>query len=137
MKRLFVCFGVVVTLALGLTLAGAATPEDPASVKDIMKALHKGAQAPLTQLKTALKSDSPDWTAVQSAAKVYAKFAPDLAKNDAPKGDSADFKKLSEAFEEAAKKLNTAATDKNLTDARDAFQTLAKSCMECHKAHKP
>jgi cytochrome c556 len=136
MRRFAVCACTVLAVGLTLTLA-AGPPDDSESISDIMKALHKGAQSPLAQLKTALKAETPDWTAIQDAAKVYAKHAPDLPKNDAPKGDSAAYKKLAEAFASSAEKLGTAAEKKNVADARSAFDTLAKSCMECHKAHKP
>jgi cytochrome c556 len=137
MKKLASCCGALCALSLCVSLAAANRPEDPATIKEVMKALHKGADAPVSQLKNALKSDSPDWKVVQEAAKVYAKHSPDLVKNDPPKGEKADFEKLAKAFNEQSEKLNKAAKDQNLADARAAFGKLSTSCMDCHKAHKP
>lgn len=113
-----------------------ASDEAPATIDKIMDTLHKGRKSPLAALKTALKSQSPDWATVQKETKTYAKFAADLPKNDPPKGDSASFKKLAKSFASNAKALDDAAQKENLAAAKAAFGKIRGSCKSCHDAHK-
>jgi cytochrome c556 len=113
-----------------------ASDETPAAIDKIMETLHKGRKSPLAALKTALKSQSPDWATVQKETKTYAKFAADLPKNDPPKGDSASFQKLAKTFAANAKALDDAAQKENLAAAKAAFGKLGGSCKSCHDAHR-
>ncbi len=139
MKRL-----ICVACALGLlglaAVAGnpaAADDNEPPSIKEVMQKLHKGAKSPLSQLKAALKSDSPDWSSVQDTTKDFVILGASLAKNEAPKGEQADFEKLADAYFQNSKKMDDAAKQKDLEATRTTFGKVATSCMACHKAHKP
>jgi cytochrome c556 len=140
--RVLIC---AVSVAALLTLAGwvsrsadgASDDEEKASIKKIMQTLHKGAKAPITTVKAALKSDAPDWAQVQKDAKFLAKYGALLPKNDPPRGDKAAFEKHAKAYAANAKALEKAAEKEDLKDARGASQKLGGSCMACHKDHRP
>ena len=102
-----------------------------------MQKLHKGANAPLAKLKKALAADSPDWKEIQKTTKDFATLGADLPKNDPPKGDKEDFKKLAESYSKNAKALNEAAKEEDKAEAQAAFKKVSTSCMACHKAHRP
>jgi cytochrome c556 len=113
-----------------------AVDDEPASIEKIMESLHKGRKSPFAILKTALKSASPDWAVIQKESKTYAKYAPDLPKNDPPKGDKESFKRMAKAFADSAKKLEGAAEKEDLAAARSAFHKIGTLCKSCHDAHK-
>lgn len=131
-------FGLSALAILGLaSLAfGGDDDDNKATIKEVMDKLHKGADSPLAKLKTAFKADSPDWKAVQDETKDFVILGAALAKNDPPKGEKADFKKLADAYYENAKKMDDAAKKEDKTAAEAAFKKVSTSCMACHKAHK-
>jgi cytochrome c556 len=102
-----------------------------------MKKLHTGKPSPLSTVKAALKSDSPDWTKVQPAAKQFATLGAALPKSDPPKGDKESYEKLAKDYAAAGKSLEESAEKEDLTASRDAFKKISTSCSACHKAHKP
>jgi cytochrome c556 len=116
--------------------AGAADDGKADSIEKIMDKLHKGKTSPLAVLKTALKSQSPDWAKVQKQSKTLATVSADLPKFDPPKGDAASFKKLAKAYATNAKDLDTAAKKEDLGETKAAFKKIGGSCMGCHEAHK-
>ena len=69
MKRM-ACVASVLAVLIMAARADDSTP----SIKEIMGKLHKGANAPLAKLKTALKSDTPDWKDVQDLSKDFVKL---------------------------------------------------------------
>ena len=97
----------------------------------------QGGQCALAKLKKALAADSPDWKDIQKTTKNFATLAQDLPKNDPPKGDKEDYKKLADAYCANAKALNEAAKKEDKEKAEAAFKKVSTSCMACHKAHKP
>lgn len=115
---------------------GDAGSDKTPSIKDVMSRLHKGAKAPLAQVKTALNEPSPNWAAVEKTTKDFVILGAALAKNDPPKGDKASWKKLSDLYFEDAKALDNAAKAHDLAAAKAAFQRLSTSCKACHGAHK-
>jgi cytochrome c556 len=138
MKSL-ICGASMLTLLVVIGLAGrnvGAADDAPATIDKIMETLHKGKKSTLATLKTALKSQSPNWSSVQKETKTYAKLAADLPKNDPPKGDAASFKKLAQAFASNAKALDEAAKKENRTAAKAAFDKIQSSCKSCHEAHR-
>ena len=138
MKSL-ICAASVMSLLLVIGVVSrtvGAADDAPATIEKIMDTLHKGKKSPLAKLKTALKSASPDWSTVQKETKTYAKYAADLPKNDPPKGDAADFKKLAKAFAGYAKNLDEAAKKEDLASAKNALGKIKGSCKSCHDAHK-
>jgi cytochrome c556 len=106
------------------------------SIKDVMGKLNKGNNAPLAQLKTALKAQKPDWKGIQESSKLYAELAPAMPKNDPPRGDSAAYKKLAETFATNSKDLDDAAKKEDLAATKAAFGKISGSCMSCHRAHR-
>jgi len=136
MRSLICTASVMCLLVVAGVMSRGASDETPATIEKIMDTLHKGKKSTLAALKTALKSPSPDWAAVQKETKTYSKFAADLPKNDPPKGDPASFKKLAEAFAANAKTLNDAAQKEDLAAANAAVRKLVGSCNSCHDAHK-
>ena len=140
MKSLFCVVGVlVVLLVAGLVSApvGASSDDATPTIKKVMKTLHNGKNAPLNKLKTALKSDSPDWAAVQKEAKLFATFGAALPKNDPPRGEKGAYEKLAKAYASAAKSFEESAGKEDLKGSRDAFKKISTSCMPCHKSHRP
>ncbi len=81
---------------LAVLLLAAGADDSTPSIKEIMGKLHKGADAPLSKLKTALKSNTPDWTNIQDLSKDFVKLGADLAKNKPPRGDKSAFEKRAE-----------------------------------------
>jgi cytochrome c556 len=126
----------VLTAMLAIATAGRAADEDTPSIDKIMDTLHKGRKSPLATLKGALRSQSPDWAAVQKETKTYAKYAAYMPKNKPPKGDDSSFQKLAKAFATNAKALDDAAKKEDLTATKAAFGKLGGSCKSCHDAHK-
>ena len=138
MKRLVCLAGAlaVVGLAgLSASLAGAAD-EKAATIKEVMDALHKGAKSPLAQLKAELKAESPDWAKIKMTTKEFVTYGAALPKNDPPRGDSADFKKLATSYYNAAKAVDEAAQKEDKSAAQAAFSKLTGMCKTCHAAHK-
>jgi cytochrome c556 len=130
-------FGTSVLVVLGATLLAASSDDKTPSIEEVMHKLHQGKNAPIAKLKTALKSASPDWTAIQKLTKNYATLAAAMPKNDAPKGDQAAYHKLATAFASNAKALDAAAQEENQASAKAAFTKIGASCKTCHNAHRP
>src|SRR5258708_27576090 len=98
MKRV-ACMASVLAVLMVAARADDASP----SIKEIMGKLHKGANAPLAKLKTALKADKPDWKEVQDLSKEFVTLGAGLAKNVPPKGDKSAFAQLADAYYQKAK----------------------------------
>jgi cytochrome c556 len=128
--------GLLTAVAWTSSPAGAQDDEKP-TIKQIMAKLHKGAKAPLKAVQAELKGGSPDWTKIETEAKVIEKFGAYLPKAEAPKGDQAAYEKLAKAYATNAKTLESAAGDKDLEKARGASNKLGASCKSCHSAHRP
>lgn len=138
--RSLICVASVLGLLVvaGLTARPAGAQDDEkATIKQIMAKLHKGAKAPLKNVQAALKTGSPDWNKVSEDAKLIHKYGALLAKTEAPKGDQADYEKLTKAYATSAKALEEAAEKEDLAKAKEATKKLGGSCAACHKAHRP
>ena len=139
MRPLFCVAGVAAVLVLaGLASgpAGATNDDETPSIKKIMGKIHKGKTSALSVLKTALKSDSPNWEKVQKEAKIYAEYSAAMPKNDPPAGDKADYDKLAKALASAGKDLESAAEKEELKASRAALKKIGASCKPCHESHK-
>ncbi len=138
MKSLFCGVSLIGVLAVTCLIGRTTGADDQgaATIDKIMETLHQGRKSTLATLKTALKSSSPDWAAIQKQTKTYAKLAGDLPKNDPPKGDPAHFKKLAKAFAANAKALDEAAQKEDLAATKTALGKITRSCDTCHDAHK-
>jgi hypothetical protein len=137
MKRLMCLVGVVsVVIAAAFVSSRAGAQDEAASIKAIMGKLHKGAKAPLAQLKGQLKSDSPDWTQIQQETKDFVILGASLAKFDPPKGDAKSYKTLATTYYSNAKILDDAAQKKDAAATKAALGKISASCKDCHSAHK-
>ncbi len=114
-----------------------AQDEEKLTVKQIMAKLHKGAKAPLNAVKAELKSGSPNWSNVETEAKIIEKLGSFLPKAEAPRGDQTSYEKLAKSYEKNAKALKEAAEKQELAKAKDATKRLGGLCAKCHEAHKP
>ena len=133
---------VVLVLAL-VTLSGLASglarsdDEKTPTIKEVMQKLHKGPNAALAKLKKDLAADSLDWEDIKAKAKDFETFGAALPKNDPPKGEKDDWKKLADSYYENAKKLNSAAKKEDKDGVQTSFSKIQKACAACHKAHRP
>src|SRR3954469_14555784 len=121
---------------LVLTNLGAADDKVP-SVEDIMKMVNKKKGGLHSDVADLLKAGSIDWNTVQDKTKKYAAMADFLGKNDPPQGDKSSWEKMTKAYAADAKSLNSAAEKKDKAGASAARGKLGKSCMGCHKVHRP
>ena len=140
MRPLFCMAGGIAVLVLAILVSGpvgASSDDETPTIKKVMVTLHKGKTAPLNTVKAALKGDSPEWTAIQKQAKVFAKFGAALPKNDPPRGEKGSYEVLAKAYASAAKSMEESAEKEDLPGSRDAFRKISTSCMPCHKSHRP
>jgi cytochrome c556 len=135
---------ICVLFVLGLvTLSGLASQfarsddEKTPTIKEVMQKLHKGPNAALAKLKKDLASDSLDWKDIQAKTKEFETYGAALPKNDPPKGEKENWKKLADSYFETAKKLNAAAKKEEKDGVQTAFAKISNACAACHKAHRP
>ncbi len=129
-------FATSLLVVLAATVLAASSDDNTPTIKQVMDKLHKGGSSPLATLKKGLAASSPDWKAIEKSTKLFAEFGPALPKNEAPKGDQEDFKKLANAYAANAKALNEAAQQEDLAAAKAAFRKIGGSCKACHTAHR-
>ena len=131
------------TWLLGLATAGlvltnlAAADDKVPTIEEIMTKVNKGKDALHRGIGESLKSGTIDWTKVQKNAKDYANLAEFLGKNDPPQGDKASWARHTKAYAADAKSLSAAVEKKDKAAAGTVHGKLSKSCMGCHKVHRP
>lgn len=130
MKRVL-CAGAGLALLAGLAVAA-----DP-TIKEIMTRAHKGSKSLLTNMAGELKEDEPDWNDVQKDSKELVELGTSLGKNKPPKGDQANWDRLTRDYLSTAKALEAAAQSKDKPAAQASIKKLRDSCMACHRAHRP
>jgi cytochrome c556 len=108
---------------LGTALVLNAADKPKHSVKDVMKALHKGDDA------LAKKVSKGEGT--KDDFKKLVEYYAALPLNDAPKGDASSWKEKTTALLDAAKALEA-----GKAGALDQYKA-AVNCKACHSAHKP
>jgi cytochrome c556 len=127
-----------VAVALGgLGAARLAADDKAPTVEEIMKKVNAGKGAIHRTLKTDLDTANPNWAEIQKKTKEYSALADFLGKNDPPKGDKADWEKQTKAYAASAKALYEAAQKKDKATAMAVHGKISKSCMGCHRQHKP
>jgi hypothetical protein len=137
MRKLAMVAGVAALVAAGwLGRRPASGQTKPPTVKEVMKKAHQGANSPLVKLDRALKSDAPDWPAVQSWSRELVDLATALGKNTPAKGDKASWEKFTAAYLAGAKAIDADAAKKDARAALAAHGQLTRMCAACHKAHK-
>jgi cytochrome c556 len=136
MNRFAKAAAALVPMVLMLTAVVAGQDDKTPTIKELMRKLHKGANAPLSKTRDALKSDSPNWDNLRKQTKDLVALAASLPKNDPPRGDKAAYRELADDYYGNSKKLDDAAKDEDLSSARAAAKKLGESCKACHTAHK-
>ena len=126
-----------VVLAAGVVSAVDASADEPASVEVVMKKLFAGKAAPNNTLKAAAKGAPVDWAKAKEVSDTFAKFGPELGKNEAPKGDKASWAKLTKALADECKALGSAVDAKDEGKYRATAKAISSSCKSCHDAHRP
>src|SRR5215213_7795118 len=124
--------------AAGLVLTNLAAADDKVpTIEEIMTKVNKGKDALHRGIGESLKGGTVDWAKVQKNAKDYANLAEFLGKNDPPQGDKASWARLTKSYAADAKTLSAAVEKKDKSAATAAHGKLSKSCMACHKVHRP
>ena len=139
MNKLF-CVVLVLSVTTLSSLANRfarSDDEKTPTIKEVMQKLHKGPNADLAKLKKDLAASSLDWKEIGEKTKEFETYGAALGKNDPPKGEKDDWKKLADAYFENAKKLNAAAKSEDADGVKTAVSKISNSCAACHKAHKP
>lgn len=113
----------LVLLSGGLQLSQAENAKPKYTIKDVMKALHKGEE---NIGKKVIKGDGTK----EDFAKLVEYYA-SLPQNEPPKGEKGSWETKSAALLKAAKGLNN-----HEAGALEAYKT-AVDCKACHSAHKP
>src|SRR4051812_32430243 len=110
MKRVVCTGGVLAAFIAAALISGRAGAEDEsATLKSVMGKLHKGANSPFIQLKTQLKSASPNWAEVQKETKQLVELGGSLSKFEPPRGEASGYKSLATNYYNNAKALDAAA----------------------------
>jgi hypothetical protein len=122
MRRILpIAFVSLAFVAAGtLSLLRAADEKPKNSIKDVMKAHKKGGLKDKVEGGTASADEKKELVALYS----------DLSKNDPPKGDKENWKKLCDALVKAAKEAQD-----GKQGAAEALKKAA-DCKTCHSAHK-
>jgi cytochrome c556 len=136
--RVWILMAGALAVVAAALVAGRADADDAAapSIKQVMTRLHKGANAPINQLRAELKADNPDWGAIQKQTKDVVILSAALARNTPKKGDASSWKKLANEHFQNAKALDDAVQAKDRDAAQAAHGRLAASCKACHSVHK-
>jgi cytochrome c556 len=136
MKKLGVGTAVLVAFIILVAAPAGAQDDKAPTIKEVMAKLHKGANAPLGQVKKDLQADKPDWKEVQKLTKDFVILGAALAKNDPPKGEKGSWERLAKSYFDDSKTMDDAATKEDKAGTLAAQGKLAGSCMACHKAHR-
>lgn len=123
MKKTTVTWAVLLALSPVVALVAHAEDKPKYTVKEVMKALHKGDDAIARKV-----------TKGEGTHEYYAKlvqYYTALPLNEAPKGDAASWKAKTTALLDAAKALH-----EGKPGALDQYKQ-AVNCKACHSVHKP
>jgi cytochrome c556 len=139
MKKLWLLGGMALSLGLLAVLADggvyAGDDQSPETASEIMKKTH-GKTGLRKTIEKNLKANPVDWDKVQKDSKVYAELAGMLGKATPPKGDKASWEKLTKAFADTTKEMNTDAEKKDAPAVQGALGKIGQMCMPCHGAHR-
>ena len=126
----------LVLMACAVPVAALAFDDETPTVKAVMNKLHKGSTSQSNVLKKQAQANPPDWEAIGKTTKDFVILGAAMEKNDPPKGDKAEWKKLAAKYFENAKELDDAADHKDLDKLKAAQKKMGASCKACHTAHK-
>jgi len=119
---------------------GARAERGKPSIADFMQVVH-GPGGLRVQLQESLAGSGPAdenaWKTVAARASVIAFLTEAVLAGSRPrKGDLPSWKAKVEAYGQTVSKLASAAAKRDLPAAKEQSAELAKSCRDCHKAHK-
>ncbi|HET6572858.1 MAG TPA: hypothetical protein VFG68_04590 [Fimbriiglobus sp.] len=128
-----------VTAAVGMTVLSAGVlpaddKEKTYAIEEIMKR-HTGAKSLLKGVAVQVKEAK--WEEAKGGAKLLKAFGESLGKNKPPRGEEKSWKKLTEQYKESTATIYKAVEKKDAKTALDTLGKIGKSCMGCHKQHKP
>ncbi len=103
-------------------------------IEEIMKKGH-GSKGLLKGIAAEVKEGK--WEDAQKDAKLLKAFGVSLGKNKPPMGSEESWKKLSEQYKENTEAVFKAAEKQDAKGVTTALGKIGKSCMGCHKEHKP
>jgi cytochrome c556 len=129
---------ILATLVLAATyLAQPAEGRDEKvlTTKDIMGKVGKPTGLYPSVAKELREAD-PIWAEVQQQTKEMSKLLAELGQATPPKGDKESWVKLTRAFADNAKALETAAAKMDLQAARNISKKMSDSCKGCHSVHR-
>lgn len=132
-----------VVAALGVAMVIFSSPSTPVAannaadpdIKTIMQKVN-GKGKLCGSINAGLKEKEPKWDELSTKASELVPLAKALGKNDPPKGDKDNWKKLCDGYAKAAEDLEKACKDKDLKGAQTAMKTIT-ACGGCHGAHRP
>lgn len=135
-KRLALMMGMAAVLGL-VGIGSQAEGQDSApSIKKVMGKLHNKQKGLLPAVGKALQSESPNWTEIKKGSKLIADLSSTIVDVEPPKGDKENYMKLSKAYMETAKDLQSAAEAEDAEKAKAAAKKLGGTCKTCHQAHQ-
>lgn len=123
-------------MACAVPVAAVAWDDETPSIKKVMNKLHKGSTSQSSVLKKQAQANPPDWEAISKTTKDFVILGAAMAKNDPPRGDKEEWKKLATKYFDNAKELDDAATAHDLDKLKAAQKSMSASCKTCHDAHK-
>lgn len=123
-------------MACAVPVAAVALDDETPSVKKIMNKLHKGSTSQTSVLKKQAQANPLDWEAIGKTTKDFVILGAAMAKNDPPRGDKEEWKKLAVKYFDNAKALDDAAEAKDIDKLKAAQKSMGASCKTCHDAHK-
>jgi cytochrome c556 len=136
MKRVAVLFLGLAALYAIRSPPVPAQGDKPSEVKEIMVKVNKTGTGLYSVVVQELRQDDTNWDEVKKDAKEIARLGAMLGKLDPPKGDKDSWQKLTKAYAENTKALDTAAAKMDKDAAKAAAAKLGESCDACHKAHR-
>jgi len=141
MYRLFVLAGVLTlaVLVAGIQVQAEEKDKDkddskPKNIKEVMKKAHAADDAFRKGIAKNIKDK--DFEAAATTMKAWVAISGHLGSFDPPKGEKADWEKVTKKYAENVKTLAKAVEDKDGKVANKALGVVNASCGGCHKAHK-
>jgi hypothetical protein len=134
LTRVSLAAALTAVAALSVGSANSADEKTP-TIKEIMRAGHKGDQALTAKIGQAAKAAK--WGDAQALAKKLSENGAALAKNTPKKGDAKSWESLAAKYAENTKAVYEATEKKDAKATKAALDTIAPAtCKECHSAHR-
>jgi cytochrome c556 len=132
-----VAAGLAAAVGMAVLAGGVLAGDDKEKtypIEEIMKKGH-GSKGLLKGIETHVKESK--WDEAKTDAKLLKAFGVSLGKNEPPMGEAKSWKKLAEAYKENTDSVYKAVEKKDAKGVTEGLGKIRKSCMGCHKEHKP